>query len=322
MSATGFGTQPGLAAFGGATGAGLYTLGGATSGEGAKFEAQKSDNGLEVIGNDVGHGLYAVGGATGSGAVVESVGNNPAMYITDQAGGGDGLMIDSATGIAMNLNAVANTGLKIAGGVTSPCVDIAAPIGGTAADGVKIQGKGSGSGINIIPGITGHGIWTKGGATSGDAIRAHAVGAGNGINALAVGTNHGILAKAGTTGKGIYAQGGTVAGEGMLAEALAGNSSGLKGIKFGTGHGIEGDTDIYPVAAWADLEGAEPIAAIADNASFGVILQHLKRHALNAADQTVGAPGTRTTYRDDSATTLDTQTVQVTGTTQTRGKVT
>ena len=68
---------------------------------------------------------------------------------------------------------------------------------------------------------------------------------------------------------------------------------------------------------WDDSEGAEPTAAVANNATFRSIFQHLKRAFLNRA---VEDASNRTLYRDDSATVLEAQTVSVVGATKTRGK--
>ena len=113
-------------------------------------------------------------------------------------------------------------------------------------------------------------------------------------------------------------------GNGVRAGLSQGGSNQLNignlifGTGVGTGHGIEGDPDIYPVAAWSDLEGAEPTTAIASNATFGEIMQHLKRLFFNASkmDTTV-----KTIYRDDSATVLETQAINHAAP-QTQGKAT
>lgn len=65
------------------------------------------------------------------------------------------------------------------------------------------------------------------------------------------------------------------------------------------------------------LEGAEPTAAVAANASFRVLLQHAKRRFFNLVTQTVA---NQVIKRDDNTTTLETLPVSDDGTTQTKGR--
>ena len=132
--------------------------------------------------------------------------------------------------------------------------------------GVAISGNGSGDGIFVIAGDTGHGIETRGGGTSGCGIFAEAATEGDGIYALGKGTDeHGILAVGGdTTGDGIHAEaategdgiyalgkgtaehgilavGGDVSGDGIHANATAGNGNGMSLVKHGTGVDLDAD---------------------------------------------------------------------------------
>jgi hypothetical protein len=72
-------------------------------------------------------------------------------------------------------------------------------------------------------------------------------------------------------------------------------------------------------AVWAEQEGAEPaVGAIADNATFGAIMQFLKRRFFNRVTQTSTV---QTITQDDSATALTSMAVSDDGVTQTKGKV-
>ena len=68
---------------------------------------------------------------------------------------------------------------------------------------------------------------------------------------------------------------------------------------------------------WTTQEGAQPTGAIPDNATFGQILQYIKRLTFNDVTQTVT---TRTVFKDDSTTPLTTMDVSYDGVTQSKGK--
>jgi hypothetical protein len=68
---------------------------------------------------------------------------------------------------------------------------------------------------------------------------------------------------------------------------------------------------------WDDSEGSEPSSALASVATMRAILQHFKRWAFNRGTATNSS---RTTFKDDSVTPLETQTFSSDGTTSDRGK--
>lgn len=74
-------------------------------------------------------------------------------------------------------------------------------------------------------------------------------------------------------------------------------------------------------AFWNELEGAEPAVALAANATFRQIVQHLKRRFFNKVTQTTSL---QTIFRDDSATILESMVVSndLTTLTQTKGRAT
>jgi len=68
---------------------------------------------------------------------------------------------------------------------------------------------------------------------------------------------------------------------------------------------------------WDELEGVEPAVAIASNATFRQIFQHLKRRFYNNVTQTNSL---QTVHKDDSITPLDTMVVSDDNVTQRKGK--
>lgn len=177
---------------------------------------------------------------------------------------------------------------------------------------------------------------------SGDALTLTSSGSnGSGLACAGNGSGEGIKATGGATGNGIEGVGGATSGSGIAGTASAGNSVGIAGAGQGTGAGLQGTgganghginaaaqgtgTGFNTTAAATSLyttifnqtEAAEPTTAIANLASIGAILQHLKRRFTNKVTQT---STTQTVYRDDSSTVLESMAVSDDGTTQTKGK--
>ena len=140
-----------------------------------------------------------------------------------------------------------------------------------------------------------------------------------GITATGQGTGSGISATGGATGHGLLTTGGATSGSGLRATATAGNGSGVDGIGVGTGYGLKtsGATNLLTHNLLDITEAAEPSAAVGSAATIMAILQHLKRRLFNKV--TVNA-SSLVIYKDDSTTTLSTQSVSDNGTTDTVGK--
>lgn len=99
------------------------------------------------------------------------------------------------------------------------------------------------------------------------------------------------------------------------------NGDALKLTGIGTGYGMKlsgASTALYH-NGFDQVEGSEPTAAPVAAASYGAILQFLKRRFFNKRTQTAT---TQTQYKDDSATVTWTATVADDGSTQTVGKAT
>jgi hypothetical protein len=104
------------------------------------------------------------------------------------------------------------------------------------------------------------------------------------------------------------------------ATALGGNSSGISAKGVGTGKGLNlahNSDNSLMTNLFDTLEGTEPSAAVSSNATFGQILQNLKRRFFNLVTQTSSV---QTMYRDDSVTSLQTMACSNDGTTQSKGK--
>lgn len=213
-------------------------------------------------------------------------------------------------------------------------IDVDATQIGGNTEAIKAQGVGSGEGLKATGGLTGHGISAISGTTSGDGL--HAEGGtgsiGNGISAVAGSaggsgincegrlTGRGLQAQGGATGAAIYAIGGGTSGDGIQAVTQAGNSNGVSAGGRGTGQGlyITHATDNSLMTNLFDtLEGSEPSAAIASNATIKSILQNLKRRFFNLVTQTSSV---QTMFKDDSVTSLQTMACSNDGTTQSKGK--
>lgn len=217
---------------------------------------------------------------------------------------------------------------------------------------VDLQGVGSGAGLRSTAGATGIGGLFRGGATSGQGLVGQAQGgnsagldcigfgsepgvkstggaSGDGIRASGGGAASGIVGVGGLTGVGILGSGGATSGNGIfglaptsghgIAGTGAGGGSGFTGTGQGVGHGFSGTAGASgKITNFFDtLEGTEPTAAIGNNATFAVILQHLKRRFTNKVTQTTTV---QTVFRDDSTTVLETGTVSDDGTTQSKNK--
>lgn len=229
----------------------------------------------------------------------------------------------------------------------------ATQIGGNTAA-IVLQAVGSASGVSSTGGATGAGALFTGGATSGagmicqgaagnsNGIRAVGVGNANALDLTGAGTGAGLAATGGATGNGITLRGGATSGAGADIAGAAGNSNGvtIAGVGSGagvistggaTGHGMNivggatSGTGLRAVATatndynnlFAVTEGTEPSGAIGNNATFGAILQYVKRRWFNRNTQT---STTQTTYKDDSSTALQTRTAADDGTTQSLAK--
>lgn len=139
------------------------------------------------------------------------------------------------------------------------------------------------------------------------------------IVAAGQGTGSGMSLTGGATGHGLLGTGGATSGDGLKGTATAGNGNGLNVIGVGTGYGLKttGATTALPHNVFDIVESAEPSAALSSLASVMAILQWLKRRFNNKV--AVNA-STLIVYKDDSSTTLSTQTVSDNGTTDTVGK--
>lgn len=102
------------------------------------------------------------------------------------------------------------------------------------------------------------------------------------------------------------------------ASALT-NAHGITCTGIGTGYGFKavGATTVLNNNIFDQNEGTEPSAALSSTASFGAILQWLKRRFNNKA--TVSG-SSLIVYKDNSSTVLSTQSVSDDGTTDTIGK--
>lgn len=180
---------------------------------------------------------------------------------------------------------------------------------GGSANAMLLQGASGGTGLKAVGGANGNGIW---GATSS--------GNGFGIVGTGVGTGDGINGTGGATGDGIAGDGGATSGAGMSGTATAGNSSGILATGRGTGQGLNvahATDNSLMTNIFDTLEGSEPSAAIASNATFKQIYQFLKRRFFNLVTQTSSV---QTIYKDDSVTSLTTLACSNDGTTQSKGK--
>ena len=152
-------------------------------------------------------------------------------------------------------------------------------------------------------------------------IDADATGLSNthGIVATGVGTGSGISATGGSTGNGMVLNGGASSGDGLKSTSTAGNGNGINTIGVGTGYGLltTGASSTYYNNVLLQSEGTAPSAAIGSTATFGAILQHLKRRWFN---KTTVDGTSLVMYADDSSTTVSTQTVSDDGSTDTIGK--
>lgn len=212
------------------------------------------------------------------------------------------------------------SGIKSVGGATGNGIWGAVTPAGNGY-GIVGTGEGTGDGINGTGGATGTGIKGSGGATSGAGIVAFAA-AGNsiGFSATGFGTQPGISSVGGVTGNGMTVSGGATSGHGAQFTNAGGNSSGILASGRGTGLGLSVThatdnslmTDIFNT-----LEGTEPAAAIASNATIKSILQNQKRRFFNLVTQTSSV---QTVYKDDSVTALETMPCSNDGTTQSKGK--
>lgn len=127
---------------------------------------------------------------------------------------------------------------------------IRATAASTNGNGAQFLGTGTQSGFIATGGATGTGVSAVGGATSGDGFSASGGTSGHGIKATGSGSNDGIHTTGGTnsygirsegtgTGSGILATSGSGAtGDGIVAQALSTNGSGMSLISTGTGSGL------------------------------------------------------------------------------------
>lgn len=102
------------------------------------------------------------------------------------------------------------------------------------------------------------------------------------------------------------------------ASALS-NTHGITCTGIGTGYGFKtnGATTSLQHNLFTQNEGTEPSAALSSTATFGEILQWLKRRFNN---KTTVSGSSLIVYKDNSSTTLSTQAVSDDGTTDTIGK--
>jgi hypothetical protein len=236
-----------------------------------------------------------IGGNT-SGIKATGVGTSHGVELQGGATGGHGLQ---GTGGATN-----GYGMRLAGGsVNGGGLLCSAPVEGPGIWAIGRQGAAAS--------LTWGGI--IGQATEGDTY---------GIWGIGFGAAHGLQVQGGATGNGINATGGATSGHGAQFTNVAGNSSGIiasgrgTGLGFSTTHASDNSllTNIFDT-----LEGTEPSAAIATNATIKTILQNLKRRFFNLVTQTSSV---QTMFKDDSVTSLQTMSCSNDGTTQSKGKAT
>lgn len=271
---------------------------------------------MSVVGNGNAAGITVLGGSGAAGILAQPGGGNfPGIQATGNGTAGGFQGTGGATG----------AGILGIGGATS-----GAGIQGTGtagnSPGISGVGQGTAGGVLGTGGATGAGIQGTGGATSGPGIRGTGT-AGNsaGIEGAGQGTAAGVQGSGGASnGSGIKGTGGATNSAGIEGVGL-GTGGGIKGVGGATGYGIEGQGNAGGGTAAAKItnlfsqeEGSEPTVVINDLATFGVILQHLKRRFTNKMTQTATV---QTWYRDNSSTTLQTCAVSDDGTTQSKNKV-
>lgn len=103
------------------------------------------------------------------------------------------------------------------------------------------------------------------------------------------------------------------------ATQIGGNANAVEATGVGTGHGFSGTAGASgKICNFFDtLEGSEPAGAIAANATFAAILQHLKRRHFNRVTSTSAL---LTMYKDDNTTALCTMAISDDGTTASKGR--
>lgn len=106
---------------------------------------------------------------------------------------------------------------------------------------VSVAGVGTGSGINTVGGVSGHGLYAQGGATIGNGIEGRATASAYaGFAGFGFGTGDGMSLKGGLTGHGLEATGGDTTGNGFQGVAVGSGYAGIAGFGAGTGPGISG----------------------------------------------------------------------------------
>lgn len=149
------------------------------SGDAVRVLAGTNGDAVDLVGNGTGNGLRLIGGGTsggneGYGLYVHSDTASTVLHSTNThafalspGGSGSGIDITASSGgygIAAR-GAIAGlfaTGDLVAGAFIQT--------NGTNKPAVRLNGIGSGAGLQIFPGVTGNGVQITGGATSGDAI--------------------------------------------------------------------------------------------------------------------------------------------------------
>jgi hypothetical protein len=247
-----------------------------------------------------------------------------------------------ATQIGGNTSGIKSTGVgtshgvELQGGATGGH-GLQGTGGATNGYGMRLAGGSvNGGGLLATAPVDGPGIWALGnntasqewgaitafGNNSGTSPNCHAlllVGAGTGAGAYIQGA---VATHNAANGEAIYAAGATTVGNGISVIAGGGNSAGISAVGRGTSYGFStthASDNSLMTNIFDTLEGTEPSAAIATNASMKTILQNLKRRFFNLVTQTSSV---QTMFKDDSVTSLQTMSCSNDGTTQSKGKAT
>lgn len=196
---------PGIMAQGQGTNCPGFKALGASGGAGAVLEGEAGGAGLYIQGGASGDGIRTLGGAS-TGAGFYSAGN-PGFKATGAASNTRGMEIVGA-GPADGLR------IESGSGITGNAIHAEAK----STDGVGLYTLGKG---------TGHGLQTVGGSSAGDGHRSEGAGGGSGVSYRGEGGGFAIEGRAGATAA--YA---------MSLRGTGGDTSALRLVGTGTGHGL------------------------------------------------------------------------------------
>lgn len=254
-----------------------------------------------------GRGIYAISVGVNPAFEATATGNNSyGMFLYGGGTGAYGLYVqaDGTGGIASRFGGTTN-GMAI---TASNGAGMAVSATGGNGSAATFTGNGSGHGVSLIPGATGHGLRSIGGATSGNAVNLTATAGnssalvaagqgaghgasltggttGNGFNATGGGIGHGASLTGGNTGSGILVSGGATSGVGLDVGAsdhavrftsLANDGTGLLIAGQGTGHGIRASSGTGAtgdgIRSDAQSINGNGIVGIGTGAGHGVLL--------------------------------------------------